>query len=80
MNRRKAEGPDEIPIEFLKELDGNTIAKVNEILRKWWNSEDMEKEDTARVVTRVKIGNYRTISLLNSTYTIFTAMLVDSSG
>lgn len=84
MKRRKACGPDEIPMEMIKELDDTNLIKLYELICDWWNNENMPKEETrARVVSIFKkgdtsdIGNYRPISLLNSTYKIFTAILVD---
>ena len=84
LKRRKACGPDDIPMELYKELDEDNLRQLDEIVKNWWNNEDMPKEETrARVVTIFKkgdtsnISNYRPISLLNSTYKIFTAILVE---
>ena len=80
--RSKAPGPDEIPIEFYKELGGNQKLQLLELLNDWWQNENMPKEVLrARVVLIFKKGdstdlaNYRPTSLLNSIYKIFAAIL-----
>ena len=83
LQRRKAEGPDEIPMEFFKEINEHNLQKLNELISDRRNNEDMPPEETrARVVTIFKKGDtsdfskYRPISLLNAAYNIFTAILV----
>ena len=79
---RKAPGPDEIPMEFFKELSEVKREILRNILNDWWIKEDIPEEQLqARVVLIFKKGdssnwgNFRPISLLNSTYKIIAAML-----
>ena len=79
--RRKAPGPDEIPMEFFKELDATNRNELLNMLNEWWVNENMPPEVCrARVVMIFKKGdsskmdNYRPISLLNATYSIFSAV------
>ena len=83
-NRRKVSGPDDTPMEVFKELHpkGEGMKQLVVLLNKWWNNEDITEEETrARVVLIFKKGdsndlsNYRPISLLNSTYKIFAAII-----
>ena len=39
--RRKALGPDEVPMEILKEMDDTNLNKLVDVLNKWWISEDL---------------------------------------
>ena len=82
LKRRKAPGPDEIPTETLKEMNGQQRKKILQLIKRWWINEDMgEEELRARVVLIYKKGdtnkfeNYRPISLLNTLYKIFAAIL-----
>ena len=82
LKRRKAAGPDEIPVELLKEMNDKQIGQVREILVAWWNDESIKEEHLrARVVLIFKKGdtnkfeNYRPISLLNTLYKVFAAIL-----
>ena len=36
MKRNKAPGPDEIPMEFLKELNNEQKEKLLELINEWW--------------------------------------------
>ena len=79
--KRKAPGPDEIPMEILKELDTENLEEVRQLLNEWWEKEEIPKETLqARVVMIYKKGgtgkyeNYRPISLLNSIYKIYAAI------
>ena len=74
LKRTKACGPDEVPIEMIKELNSETRKKLHLLICDWWNNETMMSEETkARVVTIFKKGDTsdisksRPISLLNST-------------
>ena len=52
MKRKKACGPDEIPMEMIKELDDTNLEQIHLMLGNWWNNEIMPAEETrARVVT-----------------------------
>ncbi len=82
LKRRKAAGPDEIPVELLKELGEEGLWKIKNLLNEWWNGEEIPEEQMrARVVLIYKKGNtskyenYRPISLLNTLYKLFAAIL-----
>ena len=42
--RRKATGPDELPMEAFKEMDDENMILFTELLNKWWNEEDIPEE------------------------------------
>ena len=83
--RRKATGPDEIPIEFFKEMLDNdgSIRQLTAALNIWWNEKEEIPDDMlqARVVLIFKqgstkdINNYRPISLLNTITKMLAAIL-----
>ncbi len=82
LKRRKAPGPDEIPTDFFKEMDEDTREEIRELLNKWWREEDIPEEELeARVVMIYKKGdtskyeNYRPISLLNTIYKLYAAII-----
>jgi hypothetical protein len=82
--RRKAAGPDEVPIELFKEMDDDMLDVIGEILNEWWRTESIQAEILkARVVMIFKKGstskleNYRPISLLNAIYSIFAVIVQD---
>ncbi len=77
--RRKAPGPDEIPMEAYMEMLPETLEHLRTILNRWWSTDDFPEElAKARVVLIYKKGatkdlnNYRPISLLNRIYTKYT--------
>ncbi len=80
--KRKAEGPDNIPMEIFKEMTEEGLDELRKLFQKWWDEEDIPGEELrARVVLIYKKGNtnlyenYRPTSLLNSTYKIFAAIM-----
>jgi Holliday junction resolvase-like predicted endonuclease len=82
LKRRQAPGPDEIPTELIKEMNEENLNRILELLNTWWREENIEEADLrARVVLIFKKGdsnifeNYRPISLLNTLYKIFAAIL-----
>ena len=69
-------------MEIFKELDNENLREILGILNNWWNEENIPEEQLqARVVMIYKKGdtskyeNYRPISLLNSMYKIYTAII-----
>ena len=41
LKRQKAPGPDDIPIELLKELNDEMIQSLTHLLNNWWEDEDI---------------------------------------
>jgi len=80
--RRKAPGPDNVPIEVFKEMDDVNLERILDILNSWWTQEEVPEDLLqSRVVLIFKKGdagdmsNYRPISLLTSLYKIFASIL-----
>ena len=78
----KAPGPDGLVIELYKFLDDDNVNTFAKILNQMWTEETYPTDFTcAEVVSIFKKGNtefpqnYRPISLLNSSYKIFTKIL-----
>ena len=70
LKRNKAPGPDNIPIEFFKEMQEPQLQIILELINKWWNGEPIPAELTqAQVILLYKKGdknnlaNYRPIFL-----------------
>ena len=58
LKRRKAPGPDEVPIEIFKEMEDHSIAIIVQILNDWWNKGSIPEEVLqARVVLIFKKGD-----------------------
>jgi len=79
---RKATGPDKIPNELFKNLDGVNRRDLLNLFREWWTKEEIPKETLkSRVVFIRKKGdtsnlnNYRPISLSNTIYKIYARIL-----
>jgi hypothetical protein len=69
-------------MEIFKEMDDANLEAIRQILNEWWNEENVPQETLkARVVLLFKKGhtskmeNYRPISLLNSIYKIYAAII-----
>jgi len=82
LKRRKSPGPDGVPMEFFKELDDIGRNRALAMFNSWWTTGQIPAEALrARVVLIYKKGdtgnpgNYRPISLLNSSYKVFTWIL-----
>ena len=82
LKRRKTPGPDDVPIELFKELDEPALTDVLQLINQWYEGARVPKEILqARVVLIFKKGdktnlaNYRPISLLNTIYKIYAAMI-----
>ena len=58
LKRRRANGPDGIPLEIFKELADEQMTPVEELFKDWWENESITMEDLkARVVHIYKKGN-----------------------
>ena len=82
LKRRKAAGPDGIPVDIYKELDRKSLELLRALINGWWKGDEITTEVTqAQVVlifkkgNKADLGNYRPISLLNTTYKIYTTIL-----
>ena len=80
--KRKAPGPDEVPMEFFKYLNDEAIEHVRELINNWWcNGIFPEEKLVANIACIYKKGsplkrsNYRPISLLNAIYKIYAALI-----
>ena len=80
--RRKAAGPDEVPMEIIKEMDDDNKELILELLNQWWENEEIPKEQLqARIALIFKKGStdkfekYIPISLLNTLYKIYAAII-----
>jgi len=82
LKRGKAAGPDEIPMEFYKWLDEENLCYVLDIINGWWREGTFPNEDLKALTASIykkgdpkKQENYRPISLLNSAYKLYAALL-----
>ena len=82
LKRRKPPGPDNITHEVFKEMNTANKLILLDLLNKWWKEEFIPEEILlAKGVLILKKGdsanldNYRPISLLNSTYKMFAAIV-----
>jgi hypothetical protein len=82
MKRRKTPGPDDVPIEFFKELQEPALYEILDLINYWYTEKHVPRDVLkARVVLIFKNGdkadlsNYRPISLLNNVYKIYAATL-----
>ena len=58
LKRRKACGPDEIPVEFLKEMSRENLQPILDLLNEWWTNASIPEETMkARVVLIFKKGD-----------------------
>ena len=84
--RRKATGPDEIPIEFFKEMDDDNLQELLNALNKWWREEEEIPDDflKARIFLLYKKGqtkdieNYRPISSLQTFCRVLASLIKES--
>ena len=82
LKRDKAPGPDGVPVECYKDMQEDQLQIIFDLLNKWWEGQEIESEATrAQVILIFKKGdknnlaNYRQISLLNTNYKLYTAIL-----
>ena len=82
LKRGKAAGPNNVPIDCYKELQEDSLKHIVALFNHWWRGGEITDAVTqAHVILLYKKGdnsnlaNYRPISLLNSNYQIFTAIL-----
>ena len=82
LKRGKAAGPDGIPVDVYKEMNEHHLELLLSFINKLWNGEALTEEATRSQVVlifkkgnKADLGNYRPISLLNSNYNIYKAIL-----
>jgi hypothetical protein len=55
--KRKAPGPDEVPMEVFKEMDDDNLVSILDLLSQWWTAGAMPPETLqARIVMIYKKG------------------------
>ena len=79
---KKAPGPDNLPMDYLKMLDEENRKELLKTFNSWFNKRHIESElAEANIATLYKkgdtklISNYRPISLLNAIYKLYSAIL-----
>ena len=82
LRKGKATGPDGIQIEIIKTLNEENLKTILQLINTWWTTQATPEELTqAEVVSLYKKGdtanleNYRPISLLNTIYKIYAALI-----
>ena len=82
LKNRKSGGPDETAVEMFKAMGDEVRTIILTALNNWWNTETIDPEALrARVAHIYKKGNtsdlanYRPISLLNTMYKLFAAIV-----
>jgi hypothetical protein len=82
LKKGKAPGPDLAPIEFYKWLDEENLDTLLTIFNEWWTTGTFPEEKLKAITASIykkgdpkKQENYRPISLLNSCYKIYAAMI-----
>lgn len=79
----KASGTDGIPVELIKYDEEALHQAIYELCQKIWNDEELSEEWNKAIVVplhkkgdKLSCNNYRGISLLNTTYKVFSQILL----
>ena len=82
LKRNKVHGPDGVPVECYKDMQEDQLKCILNLFNHWWEGNAIESEATrAQVILIYKKGdknnlaNYRPISLLNTNYKLYIAIL-----
>jgi len=82
LQRNKASGPNELPMEFFKWLDAQDLAKVVELLNYWWNNNYFPANKLEAYITSIykkcvpkNQANYILMSLLTAIYKKYTSLI-----
>lgn len=60
--RRKAPGPDEMPMEVFKEMKTESLEEIREILNEWWREAEIPEEITkSKNSTNMQRGRHKQI-------------------